>query len=39
MGTTPKTLSHKERLIRQGMRSFYASGFHGTTVDAILEAS
>ena len=39
MGATPKTLSHKERLIRQGMKSFYASGFHGTTVDAILEAS
>src|SRR6476620_12004185 len=39
MGATPKTLSHKERLIRQGMKSFYASGFHGTTVDALLEAS
>src|SRR6476620_2566442 len=39
MGATPKTLSHKERLIRQGMKSFYASGFHGTTVDAILVAS
>ena len=32
-------LSHRERLLRQGMRSFYALGYHGTTVDAILEAS
>jgi len=32
-------LSHRDRLLRQGMRSFYALGFHGTTVDAILEAS
>lgn len=31
--------SHRDRLLRQGMRSFYALGFHGTTVDAILEAS
>jgi len=30
---------HKERLLRQGMRYFYDRGFHGTTVDAILEAS
>ena len=33
------SLSHRDRLLRQGMRSFYALGFHGTTVDAILEAS
>lgn len=39
MAAPPKVLSHKERLLRQGMKSFYASGFHGTTVDAILEAS
>jgi len=32
-------VSHRERLLRQGMRSFYAVGFHGTTVDAILEAA
>ncbi|WP_431972673.1 TetR/AcrR family transcriptional regulator [Nocardia sp. bgisy134] len=31
--------SHKERLLRQGMQHFYAYGFHGTTVDAVLEAS
>ena len=28
--------THKERLLRQGMKLFYAQGFHGTTVDAIL---
>jgi len=32
-------LPHKERLLRQGLRYFYDRGFHGTTVDAILEAS
>lgn len=31
--------SHRDRLVRQGMRSFYALGFHGTTVDAILESA
>jgi len=36
---TGEPLSHRDRLLRQGMRSFYALGFHGTTVDAILEAS
>jgi TetR/AcrR family transcriptional repressor of nem operon len=35
----PKAMSHKETLLRQGMKSFYANGFHGTTVDAILEAA
>jgi len=30
---------HKERLLRQGLKYFYDRGFHGTTVDAILEAS
>jgi len=34
-----KPLSHRDRLMRQGMRSFYALGYHGTTVDSILEAS
>ncbi|WP_323747697.1 TetR/AcrR family transcriptional regulator [Catenulispora rubra] len=32
-------IPHKERLLRQGMKLFYAHGYHGTTVDAILEAS
>lgn len=32
-------ITHKERLLRQGMKLFYANGFHGTTVDAVLEAS
>jgi TetR/AcrR family transcriptional repressor of nem operon len=32
-------LPHRDRLVRQGMRSFYALGFHGTTVDAILESA
>ncbi|WP_278264384.1 TetR/AcrR family transcriptional regulator [Nocardia sp. AG03] len=31
--------SHKERLLREGMRQIYASGFHGTTVDRVLEQS
>lgn len=31
--------THKERLLRQGMKLFYANGFHGTTVDAVLDAS
>lgn len=34
-----KPLSHRDRLVRQGMRSFYALGFHGTTVDAVLESA
>ena len=38
MSNTAQT-THKERLLRQGMKSFYANGFHGTTVDAVLEAS
>lgn len=32
-------LSHKERLLRHGMKLFYAQGFHGTTVDAILASA
>lgn len=32
-------LPHKERLLRQGMKLFYAQGFNGTTVDAILASA
>jgi TetR/AcrR family transcriptional repressor of nem operon len=31
--------THKERLLRHGMKLFYAQGFHGTTVDAILASA
>jgi TetR/AcrR family transcriptional repressor of nem operon len=31
------TPSHKERLIAAGIRMLYAKGYHGTTVDALLE--
>ena len=31
--------SHKQRLLKQGLRQFYATGFHGTSVDAVLEAA
>ncbi|MDT2006295.1 TetR/AcrR family transcriptional regulator [Rhodococcus opacus] len=34
-----KDLPHKERLLRQGTSQFYASGFSGTTVDALLHAT
>src|SRR5262245_57523811 len=34
-----EALSHKERLLRHGMRLFYAQGFNGTTVDAILASA
>ncbi|EHB56197.1 transcriptional regulator, TetR family [Mycolicibacterium rhodesiae JS60] len=34
-----EALTHKERLLRQGMRLFYTQGFHGTTVDAILASA
>lgn len=33
------TVSHRERLLREGTRQFYEHGFHGTTVDGILTAS
>jgi TetR/AcrR family transcriptional repressor of nem operon len=33
------TLTHKERLLRHGTKLFYAQGFHGTTVDAVLESA
>ena len=32
-------ISHKERLLRDGMKLVYADGFHGTTVDAGLAVS
>jgi TetR/AcrR family transcriptional regulator, transcriptional repressor for nem operon len=32
-------LSHKQRLIKQGMSQFYTHGFHGTSVDTVLEAA
>jgi len=34
-----EALPHKERLLRQGMKLFYAEGFHGTTVDAVLASA
>ena len=34
-----EVLSHKERLLRHGTKLFYAQGFHGTTVDAILASA
>jgi TetR/AcrR family transcriptional repressor of nem operon len=34
-----KQLSHRERLLREGTRQLYAHGFHGTTVDGILDAT
>ncbi|MFC9840153.1 TetR/AcrR family transcriptional regulator [Rhodococcus sp. NPDC127530] len=38
--TSPaQAISHKERLLREGMRLVYAHGFHGTTVDAVLAAA
>jgi len=37
--TEVKPLPHKERLLRHGTRLFYANGYHGTTVDAVLESS
>jgi len=35
MSAPSKPLSHRERLLRQGMKSFYEYGFNGTTVDAM----
>ena len=32
-------LSHRERLLSEGLRHFYASGFHGTSVDELLAAA
>lgn len=31
--------THRDRLLREGMRQLYARGFHGTTVDGVLEAT
>lgn len=31
--------SHRERLLKEGLRRFYAMGFHGTTVDDLLAAA
>jgi TetR/AcrR family transcriptional repressor of nem operon len=31
-----KPLSHRERLLKEGLRQFYATGFHGTSVDELL---
>ncbi|NPC54953.1 TetR/AcrR family transcriptional regulator [Caenimonas soli] len=41
MHSSPRrpALSHKQRLIKQGMKQFYAHGFHGTSVDTVLEAA
>jgi TetR/AcrR family transcriptional regulator, transcriptional repressor for nem operon len=33
------TVPHRERLLREGTKLLYALGYHGTTVDRILEAS
>ena len=37
--TRTGAMSHKERMLRQGMKLLYANGFHGMTVDALLAAS
>lgn len=37
--THQEALSHKERLLREGMKEFFAHGYHGTTVDAVLEGA
>jgi TetR/AcrR family transcriptional repressor of nem operon len=34
-----EALTHKERLLRHGTKLFYAQGFHGTTVDAVLASA
>lgn len=34
MRSTP---THKEKLLRHGMIRFYATGYHGSSVDAVLE--
>jgi len=31
--------SHRQRLLKEGLRHFYATGFHGTTVDELLAAA
>jgi TetR/AcrR family transcriptional repressor of nem operon len=37
--SAPAATSHRERLLREGVRQLYARGFHGATVDNILDAS
>ena len=37
--SVPTATTHRERLLREGARQLYARGFHGTTVDGILEAA
>jgi TetR/AcrR family transcriptional repressor of nem operon len=32
-------LTHKQRLVREGLRQFRSRGFHGTTVDDLLAAA
>jgi len=35
--TTRSAPSHKERLLKHGMKQFYATGYHGTSVDTVLD--
>lgn len=37
--TSRRPATHKQRLLKQGMKEFYANGFHGTSVDTVLEAA
>src|SRR5882672_692503 len=37
--SAPVQLSHRERLLKEGLRHFYATGFHGTSVDDLLAAA
>ncbi|QRP49517.1 TetR/AcrR family transcriptional regulator [Amycolatopsis sp. FDAARGOS 1241] len=37
--TGSTTIPHREKLLREGMRQLYAHGFHGTTIDGILDGS
>jgi TetR/AcrR family transcriptional repressor of nem operon len=37
--TAEPTVSHRERLIRTGLRLFYENGYNGTTIDAVLAAA
>jgi TetR/AcrR family transcriptional repressor of nem operon len=41
MKTAPEAhpTGHRERLLREGLRHFYATGFHGTSVDDLLAAA
>jgi len=41
MNAAAKTspLTHRERLLKEGIRGFYATGFHGTSVDDLLAAA